>query len=151
MLERILQVLATWFGCGLSPRAPGTVGTLGAVPLLWLMSSLNPIQYMIATFGFVVLSIWVAHLYELVVSEKHDCPEFVMDEVAGFLVAMVWVPFTWQNLVLGFALFRFFDVLKPFPISWIDRRVHGGVGTVGDDLAAGIGVNVILQVVLGRF
>ncbi len=151
MFERILKVLATWFGCGLIPRAPGTVGTLGAIPLFWFMSSLNPIQYMIFTFAFVVLAMWVAQMYELVVSEKHDCPEFVMDEVAGFLVAMVWVPFTWQNVAMGFALFRFFDVLKPFPISWIDRRVHGGVGTVGDDLAAGIVVNVILQIVIGRF
>ena len=145
---RSVTILARWFGCGLAPKAPGTAGTLGAIPLVFLLARLGPMNYLYATFAFVVFSIAVAQLYELEVATEHDQPELVIDEVAGFLVTMAWVPLTWQWVTLSFVLFRFFDMLKPFPISWIDRNVEGGVGAVADDLAAGVVCNVILQYLL---
>jgi phosphatidylglycerophosphatase A len=143
--KRSLNLLATWFGCGLSPRAPGTVGTLGAIPLLWLMQRLPEMQYLYATVGFTVFAIVVASVYELEIAKSHDQPEVVIDEVAGFLVTMAWLPFNWTYVILGFVLFRFFDALKPFPISYLDRHIEGGVGVVADDIAAGVICNIILQ------
>jgi phosphatidylglycerophosphatase A len=143
------MTLATWFGCGKMPFAPGTFGTLGALPLVWLLASYGPFPYMLSTFVFSVLAIWVAQLYETV-GGKHDASEVVIDEVAGFLVTMAWVPLTWPYVIAGFVLFRAFDILKPFPISYIDQRVKGGVGVIGDDLLAGIVSNVLLQIILQK-
>ena len=97
----------------------------------------------------VLLAVIVSQVYENV-SGKADPKEVVIDEVVGFIVAMTWLPISWQSLVLGFALFRFLDAVKPFPISFVDRRVKGGVGIVADDLMAGIFTNVILQVIYTR-
>ena len=146
IFEKIIDGLAIWFGCGLSPKAPGTVGTLGAIPLLYLLSPLPVYYYMGATLIFAVITIVVAHFYEA--GGEHDSSEFVMDEVAGFLVTMAWVPFTWSGVLAGFILFRIFDIWKPFPISYIDKNMPGGVGTVADDLAAGIAANIVLQLAL---
>lgn len=146
LLTKIIDGLAIWFGCGLAPKAPGTVGTLGAIPLVFLLSRFDIAVYALATFSFTVFTILVAHFYES--AKDHDPAEFVMDEVAGFLVTMALVPFTWLGLAAGFALFRLFDIWKPFPISWIDRNVKGGVGTVADDIAAGVLANVVLQALM---
>ena len=146
-MQRLIKILATWFGCGLAPKVPGTFGTLGALPLVWAFSFFDPMHYMLATVTFAVIAIFVAHLYE-VMTGQHDSGEVVIDEVAGFLVTMTWTPFAWKYVIVGFALFRFFDVLKPFPISYFDRNIKGGVGIVADDLVAGILSNIILQALL---
>lgn len=140
-----ISLLATWFGCGRSPWAPGTVGTLGAIPVVWLFQRWGDMPYMYATFAFTVFAIMVAHLYEMEIAKEHDLPEVVIDEVAGFLVTMVWLPMTWQWVALGFVVFRIFDALKPWPISWLDKHIQGGVGVVADDLAAGIVSSILLQ------
>lgn len=146
--KTFIGVFATWFGCGRVPRAPGTFGTLGALPLFWAMATqLAPFGYMAVTLVLVVAAIMIAHFYESLTG-AHDSPEFVFDEVVGFLVTMTWIPFGVVNVVLGFALFRLLDILKPFPISWVDRRVPGGVGAVADDLLAGVIANIILQALL---
>src|SRR5258708_1520838 len=108
-LKKINTLLATWFYLGKIPRAPGTFGSLGAIPLVWAFSLLGPIPYMAATLVFTLLAIFVAHFHEAV-SGNHDASEVVIDEVAGMLVTMAWVPFTWPYVILGFLLFRFFDV-----------------------------------------
>src|SRR4051812_11527315 len=101
-----LRALATWFGCGLSPVMPGTVGTLGAIPLVWALNRLSEMHYLYFGFAFAVFSILVAHLYEIeIVDGAHDTPELVIDEVAGFIVTMALVPFTWKTVAVGFALF----------------------------------------------
>ena len=146
-----LKYLATWFGCGHSPLMPGTVGTLGAFPLVWFFYGLGEMAYLAATLLFCVFAILVAHLYEMEIAGVHDTPELVIDEVAGFLVTMAMVPLHWNWLLLGFLLFRFFDILKPFPISWVDRRVLGGVGAVADDLVAGILSSLVLQLVVQNY
>jgi phosphatidylglycerophosphatase A len=142
-----LKALGTWFGLGLVPFAPGTFGTLGAIPLVWFFQRFGEMQYMFAVLLFTVFSIFVAQLYEEEVAEGHDPGEFVLDEVAGFLVTMTWMPFTWAYLLAGFVLFRLFDILKPFPISWVDRRVPGGFGAVADDLLAGILASIGMQLI----
>lgn len=149
--EKRLTILATWFGLGWSPKAPGTVGTLGAIPLVFLFMKFGETGYMIASLAFTVLSIWIAQMYEEFVAKEHDNQEIVIDEVAGFLVAMTWVPFTWSTVLIAFVIFRFFDAVKPWPISWMDRKIPGGVGTVADDLVAGIITNILLQVILVKF
>ena len=140
-----ILALATWFGCGKSPRAPGTVGTVGAIPLVWAMSFLMPMPYMLGTIILIIFAIWVSHLHEAITG-VHDSKEVVIDEVAGFAVTMTWVPFTWTYVLAGFVIFRILDAVKPWPISYIDREVKGGVGIVADDLLAGILSNIILQV-----
>lgn len=147
-LKTFIGVSATWFGCGRSPWAPGTVGTLGAIPLVWAFTRwLDPFGYMGMTLVLVVVAVLVAHIYE-VMTNAHDAPEFVMDEVVGFLVTMTWIPFGLINVAVGFAIFRALDILKPFPISWVDRRMPGGVGAVADDLLAGVIANVAMQLLL---
>lgn len=146
VISKLSRILGVWFGCGLSPKAPGTVGTLGAIPLFWAFVQLGDMEYMAAVLAFTVLTIVVAHFFEM--ESEHDSPTFVMDEVAGFLVTMTWVPFSPLGIVAGFVAFRFFDILKPFPISWVDRRIPGAVGTVADDLVAGIFANIVLQLAL---
>lgn len=145
--RRSLQLLATWFGCGLSPWVPGTIGTLGAIPLVWFFMRFGLMGYLYATFTFVVFSVFVAQAYEIEIVGEHDTPELVIDEVAGFLVTMAWLPFDWKWVALGFLLFRILDMAKPFPISWVDRKVLGGVGAVADDILAGVIANAILQFV----
>lgn len=145
--SKIIENLATWFGCGRSPKAPGTVGTLGALPLAWGVSLFVPMAQLMFVFTFSIFAIAVAHFYELQKGE-HDSSEVVIDEVAGFLVTMVWVPFTWPYVLAGFLVFRLFDIWKPFPISYVDRKIGGGVGAVGDDLVAGILGNVVMQIIL---
>ncbi len=147
IFRRGILLLATWFGCGKSPIAPGTVGTLGALPLVWALAQLPPLSYMFATIILVVVAIFVSQMHEAITG-KHDLGEVVIDEVAGFAVTMTLVPFTWPYVALGFVIFRILDALKPFPISYVDRQVKGGIGIVGDDLVAGILSNIILQVVL---
>lgn len=142
--QNVIRILATWFGCGRIRKAPGTFGTFGAIPLVIAFSFLHPMTYMLATFAFAVFSIMIAHFHENIFGE-HDASEVVIDEVAGLLVTMTWIPCDWKHLAAGVVAFRILDILKPFPISYIDRQVKGGVGAVGDDLVAGILGNIILQ------
>jgi phosphatidylglycerophosphatase A len=129
-------LLAAWGPCGLSPVAPGTVGTLGAVPLAWAVSLLQPAAQVAFLSGFLWLAIGAATRagrYWRVV----DASPIVIDEVIGYLVTMAFVPFSWPAALAGFALFRLFDVLKPWPASYFDR-VKSGFGVVMDDVAAGL-------------
>ena len=99
---------------------------------------------MVATFVLVVFSIVVSSLYEQEF-QRHDAKEVVIDEVAGFAVAMLWLPITWQSFVAAFVLFRFFDILKPPPIRQVDQKVPGGLGVVADDVLAGAFTNLLLH------
>jgi phosphatidylglycerophosphatase A len=143
--SRWICILSTWFGCGRVPRAPGTVGTLGALPLAWGLTFLPLTVQVVSILVFVVFTIVVAQAFEDQ-QGVHDEPAFVMDEVAGFLVAAVGLPWTWMTVLLAFVVFRFLDAVKPWPISWVDRRVRGGFGVVADDLLAGVLTGVLLHV-----
>lgn len=139
--------IATLFGIGRIPKAPGTWGSLATIPLIFVLMKLGPIVYMISTLAISILAIYAADIYERQ-SDRHDSKEIVIDEVAGMLVTMTMLPMTWQAFVVGFVMFRFFDIFKPFPISYFDRKVPGGFGVVVDDLVAGLISNVILQFIL---
>lgn len=100
-------------------------------------------------FGAIVLifgGAYIAQRYETFTA-AHDPGEVVIDEVAGYVIAMTWLPLTWQSFVAAFVVFRFFDILKPYPINRIDQKVSGGLGTMLDDVAAGLVSNILLQVV----
>lgn len=143
-MEKTLKLLATWFYVGTSPKAPGTLGTLAAMPLAYFLLFLPPELYMLFVLIFTAVSIWVCSLYELNI-QKHDSQEIVLDEVVGYLIALTWLPNTPLVFIMAFLIFRFFDILKPFPIGWIDKNLKGGVGVVADDVVAGIITNMLLH------
>jgi phosphatidylglycerophosphatase A len=153
-MKRFLLLSATLFGVGrlkvgnLKPM-PGTWGTLVSLPLCALFLSFGPIVYMVLTLMLIIYAIFAAQAYENSF-DGHDRSEVVIDEFAGILVTMTWLPMTWQTFVAAFIVFRFLDILKPFPISYFDKNVKGGFGVVVDDLVAGIIGNIILQVVLNK-
>jgi len=124
-------------GSGLAPKAPGTAGTLVAVPLVLVMQNLSLMSYAAITVAVTLLGIWVCS-YSARKLGVHDHPAIVIDEIAGFLITMFAVPAGWIWLVTGFVLFRFFDALKPWPISWMDKNLKGGIGIMLDDVAAGL-------------
>jgi phosphatidylglycerophosphatase A len=145
-MKRLSEILATWFYLGHLRPGPGTWGTLGAIPLILLLRLLGPISYLVGVMLLTIAAMLVAQAYEYFFS-GHDRSEVVIDEVAGFAIAMTWLPATWQAWAAGFILFRVFDIFKPPPIGWLDRQIKGGIGVVADDVAAGVVVNVILQIV----
>ncbi|MDO9163116.1 MAG: phosphatidylglycerophosphatase A [Methylococcaceae bacterium] len=130
--------LAFGFGSGLAKKAPGTFGTLAAVPLyLALVQAQSLMVYSVVTLLVILVGVWICGQAAEKLGE-HDFGGIVWDEIAGFLVTMWLVPFTWQAVALGFILFRVFDIVKPWPIRWIDRQVHGGLGIMLDDVLAGV-------------
>ena len=149
MKSRIVQFLATFFYLGYSPIAPGTAGTLGAVLPFYLLSHFSHPIYFLFLLGFIILSVWVSTEACAVFGET-DPSQVVVDEVCGYLVTMFLVPMSMVNIVLGFFLFRFFDVLKPPPIRRLES-LPGGFGIVADDLAAGIYANIVLQFIARVF
>jgi phosphatidylglycerophosphatase A len=139
-------VLASWFGSGLAPVASGTFGTLAGVPLVLLMALLRPLYAAPLVFVFIVVAVWSSDLSSRLVG-KRDPSVVVIDEVAGFLLALFHVPISWVNVCLGFCLFRVFDIWKPFPVRKLEA-LRGGLGIVADDLMAGIYANLGLRILL---
>lgn len=149
LLNSTLLQIATFFGVGRFPKAPGTMGTLAAIPLWYLLAQLGPLIYMVITFLLFPLGVMAAQAYEDRVG-KHDSKEIVIDEVVGFLIVMTWLPMTWQSVVIGFLVFRFLDIVKPPPIRQLDQKVQGGFGVMVDDVAAGIIGSVIMQLIYNQ-
>ncbi len=145
-MSRFILFLATGFGVGYSPIAPGTLGTLVAIPIYYFLSEIPPPLYEITLVGFFFLSVWISENAERFFGKKDD-QRIVIDEIIGFLVAMLWVPKTVPFIIIGFFLFRFFDILKPFPIRHLEKRLKGGYGVVLDDVLAGVYANIVLQVI----
>ena len=132
-----VNFLAFGFGSGLAPKAPGTFGTLACIPLYFLLANLQLVPYIIVCIIVSVVGVYICG-YAAKALNTHDHPGIVWDEFAGFLITMIGVSFSWNNVFLGFVLFRIFDILKPWPISWLDRKVHGGLGIMIDDIVAGL-------------
>jgi phosphatidylglycerophosphatase A len=129
-------IVAAWGPCGYAPFAPGTVGTLGAIPLWWALSWLALPAYLSAVVALFAVAVLAAHRAGAYWGVA-DASPIVIDEVVGYLVTMALVPFSWPAALVGFLLFRLFDVLKPWPASAFDR-VKNGFGVVMDDVAAGV-------------
>jgi phosphatidylglycerophosphatase A len=142
--EKVSLILSSWWGTGLLPWAPGTWATVAAMPLAACISLAEPAFRIVFLAGFIGLATWASGRSQAVLM-RTDPPEIVLDEVSGFLVAMFLLPITWLTLALGFVLFRLFDIVKPFPIGYLDRRLHGGVGVVLDDLLAGLFANLCVR------
>ena len=139
-----ILLLGQGFGLGRIPFAPGTFGTLPGLILAWFCWQ-TPNGIDLAVTAVVLLAaIWIAGRSAQMLGVADD-PRIVIDEIAGVLVAFVLVPPSGLALVIGFCVFRLLDIAKPPPISTVDRRVKGGVGIVLDDVLAGIGTNLILQ------
>jgi phosphatidylglycerophosphatase A len=139
--------LAFGFGFGLVKKAPGTFGTLAAVPLYLLIAQSDNLIYSLITIVVTIAGIWICGQAADKLGE-HDFGGIVWDEIAGYLITLWWIPFSWQGLVLGFILFRFFDILKPWPIKWADRKVKGGFGIMLDDVLAGVFANIVLMLLI---
>ncbi len=144
--KKLVHFFATGFYCGLVPAMPGTVGTVAAIPLFLVVSRFFSLSgYIVFVVGFILFSIWISGKAEAQAGRK-DPREIVIDEMAGFLVAMTALPPGVIYIVAGFVLFRLFDIVKPFPIGMIDKKLKGGKGIVLDDVVAGIYANIAVQV-----
>lgn len=139
-----LHLVAFGFGSGAAPVAPGTFGTLVGVLLYLLLQHLHWSSYLliVVVAFFVGIQICGRTAKDIGV---HDHPGIVWDEIAGYWVAMLAAPKGWWWVVAGFLLFRLFDIVKPWPISWADKRLEGGFGIMFDDLLAGIYACLCLQ------
>ena len=146
VLRNPIHLLAFGLGSGLAPKAPGTAGTLFAIPIYLLLSNLSTANYIIFLVFFTIFSIYIAGKSAELLG-VHDHGGIVIDEICGYLVTMLFIPVKWQWIILGFILFRFFDIVKPWPISYLDRQVSGGTGIVVDDLMAGIYALLSLQLI----
>jgi phosphatidylglycerophosphatase A len=135
--------LAFGFGSGLAKKMPGTMGTLIAVPLYLLCIQANIFIYSLLTIIITVTGIKICGDAAKQLGE-HDFGGIVWDEIAGFFITMWFVPFSWYGTFLGFVLFRVFDIIKPWPIKWVDQKVEGGVGIMLDDVLAGLFSGLIL-------
>jgi phosphatidylglycerophosphatase A len=145
-MNRLILILATGFGVGYSPIAPGTLGTFIAIPIYYFLSEISSPIYEITLIAFFFLSVWISENAEVSFSKKDD-PRIVIDEMMGFLITMLWISKTLSFIIMGFFLFRFFDVLKPFPIRRLERGLKGGFGVVLDDVMAGVYANIVLHLV----
>lgn len=145
-----VHFLAFGFGSGLSPFAPGTAGTLAAIPLYLLLVQLPLWGYLLALLAVSLAGIWICGESARRLG-VHDYGGIVWDEFAGFLLTMLAAPAGWVWIVAGFFLFRLFDVWKPWPVRVADRDIPGGLGIMLDDILAGIYAFLALQLLAWLF
>jgi phosphatidylglycerophosphatase A len=139
-----VHFFAFGLGSGAAPVAPGTFGTLAAVLLYLPLQLLSPLSYLLVVILAFIVGVWLC----AVTSEDlgvHDHSGIVWDEFVGYWITMLAAPAGWVWIVAGFILFRFFDILKPWPVSWADNHIHGGLGIMLDDVIAGVYSLVSLQ------
>jgi phosphatidylglycerophosphatase A len=137
-LTFLARALATALGAGYSPVAPGTCGTLVAVPMVWALAGLDWPVFAALTVAVILVGIWAAQVADDCWG-THDSGRIVIDEVAGYMVTMLLIDRSdWLALWVGFAVFRFFDISKPPPVRLIDQQAPGGAGVILDDVAAGV-------------
>jgi phosphatidylglycerophosphatase A len=131
--------LAFGFGSGLVKKAPGTMGTVAAIPIYLLMAQFNFWVFSLLTLIITFIGVWICDLAAKKL-EVHDFGGIVWDEIAGYLITMwftvAFIPYSWTAIITGFILFRLFDIFKPQPIKWVDNKVEGGLGIMLDDVIA---------------
>ncbi len=138
-----VHFIACGFGTGAVPVMPGTIGTLVGVVLYLVIRSLPMWLYLSITVLLILLGVWLCGQVNRDFGTD-DHPAAVWDEIAVFPLVMMAIPFTWYYLLLGFLLFRLFDIWKPGPIRWVDKNVHGGVGVMLDDVIAALFAWVVM-------
>jgi phosphatidylglycerophosphatase A len=142
-MRKPTHLLAFGFGSGLLPKAPGTFGTLAAIPIYLLIQPLSLWLYLLLVISGFLLGIWLCDQTSKDLG-VHDHSGIVWDEIIGYLLAMAFVPLGIWWIVIGFGLFRLFDILKPWPIGWLDKRVGGGLGIMLDDMVAGLFAGLVM-------
>jgi len=142
----MILILATWFGSGRISIAPGTAGTLAALPLVFLLAQFHSWPALILTGVFLCCAVWIADRAQKLLAQD-DPGLIVIDEVAGLIVSLLWVPLSFLNILSGLLLFRLFDILKPYPIKKLEN-LPGGFGIVLDDVLAGIYANLALRLMI---
>ncbi len=141
------HLLSLGFGSGLSPKMPGTMGTVIAIPLYLLLPEMNWKIYLTIIIGAFLIGIFLCG-YTAKALNVHDHPGIVWDEIVGYFITMFMVPKEWIWILFGFLLFRLFDIWKPWPISIADKRLKGGFGIMLDDVIAGLFALFIIQIIL---
>ena len=142
--KKLYVWLASWFGCGFINPAPGTWGSLGALPfgvVIFALSGAYGLGF--AAFIITTIGLWAADKFDKAM-DGHDSKMIVIDEVAGQWIALIPAALNPFLIILAFILFRFFDILKPWPICFIDKKVKGAAGVMGDDIVAGFFAAIIL-------
>lgn len=144
LLRNPLAFLAFGFGSGLAPKAPGTAGTLAALPFFYWLAPLPLYTYLCVLVVAFLVGIYLCH-HASKWLDVHDHGGIVWDEFIGLWIALIALPAGWPWLLLAFVLFRFFDMLKPWPISLADKHIHGGFGIMIDDVLAGLAALACVQ------
>ncbi|MBN1379755.1 MAG: phosphatidylglycerophosphatase A [Gammaproteobacteria bacterium] len=144
-----LHCIAFGFGVGLLPKVPGTWGTLVAVPFYFILQAfqINVISYIGLVVLFALAGIWICGRTAKDLG-VHDPGGIVWDEIVGLLCALIALPGSWLIVLLAFGLFRLFDILKPWPIGWLDKTVPGGLGIMLDDILAGLLSCAVLHLII---
>lgn len=136
--QKAAKILCTWFGSGLAPKASGTFGSLAALPFAYGIQCLGGNELLLmASIGIFFIG-WLASYLYMKDTDAKDPKEIVIDEVAGMWLLLSCMAITWQAYLVGFALFRLFDVLKPWPVSFADQKIGGAFGVMFDDILAAI-------------
>lgn len=147
MGKKTIIFFATGFYTGYAPIAPGTIGTLLGIPIGFFLSKSSIInQLLLFSISFFIFSKIAGKAEEYL--GKKDAGQIVCDEAVGFVVSMFFIPYTIFNIIIVFFLFRFFDILKPFPIRMIDQKIKNGYGVVLDDVLAGVYANIAFSLIL---
>ena len=143
-MDRLLMFIATGAGSGYLPKAPGTWGTLVGLLLWWPLAGLSLTAYLATVAVLFIVGVATAGAAEKIL-DRGDPGVVVIDEIVGVLIALAAVPLHPVAALAGFALFRLFDIAKPFPVGWVDRHLHGGLGIMLDDVAAGLYALLVLH------
>jgi phosphatidylglycerophosphatase A len=145
-MHRFAATIAVFFGAGRLPGAPGTWGSAAALPLAWLIQIWGGTPWLAGATALVfLLGVWASAVHGRRLG-RDDPAEIVIDEVAGQWLTLLVVPADLLLYAAGFVLFRFFDIVKPWPVSWADRRIKGGIGIMFDDILAGVYAAVLLLI-----
>lgn len=143
-MDRLLMFIATGAGSGYLPKAPGTWGTLVGLLLWWPLAGLSLTAYLATVAVLFIVGVASAGAAEKIL-DRGDPGVVVIDEIVGVLIALTAAPLHPAAALVGFALFRLFDIAKPFPVGWVDRHLHGGLGIMLDDVAAGLYALLVLH------
>ena len=142
-MKRLAKIIGSAFGSGYSPVAPGTVGSLVAIVAIWLLPAMSLSTLIVTCFIFFAIGVWAATICEK--DWGHDAHRIVWDEVVGMMISIAALPKQWAIYIAAFCLFRFFDIVKPFPAN-VSQRLPKGWGVMVDDIIAALYTNVVLQI-----
>ena len=148
--DKAVMFLATGGFVGHIPIAPGTFGSLLGLPLCYALAHISLPWTLVGAVSLIVVAIWISQRAEAITQQK-DPGKIVIDEIAGMVVTLIGIPFHLTSMVIGFFIFRALDIIKPFPIRSLERRISGGAGVVMDDVAAGIYGNILVRIILYVF